>query len=256
MGSRRAEFSKRAATRACHDGSGGSGGVSAVQHRLSAGRIPEKHVLAPPINLVFLCGFLLLVANGVLCNSPTRPLRFHVLKWVIQNRAIMPKAESSSRPSSPTKGSPSKRSRGITVPSFINVPYGIPASKLKLPALWTGKHKEESPKPKPTLFVTSIPKGKPPSGIFVSDDIFRLGQSETDSLAPDTSMEHALPASSPEVMDEDHPPFDFEDLRKALDDSALSSGLVGILRRTRDPRGKAKRSLRIGRSAPAEGCKS
>lgn len=141
----------------------------------------------------------------------------------------MPKAESSSRPSSPIKGSPKKRSRGLAVSSFIAVPYGVPASKVKLPALWTGKAHDEPPKGKPPLFVTSIPKGELPKGIFVSDDIFRLGQGETDSVAQDAPVEQMPSASTPEAMDEDYPKFDLEELRKALDDSALSSGLVSPL---------------------------
>ncbi|KIO20783.1 hypothetical protein M407DRAFT_29579 [Tulasnella calospora MUT 4182] len=151
----------------------------------------------------------------------------------------MPKAESSSRSSSPTKGSPNKRTRGLAVPSFINVPYGVPASNVKLPALWTPKRNEEPPKQKPPLFVTSIPKGEPPKGIFVSDDIFRVGQAEAEAeaVAPEPSNEHTPSASSTEAMDEDFPQFNFDDLKEALDDSALSSGL-GDLPKVKDAIGE------------------
>ncbi|KAG8929550.1 hypothetical protein FRC01_004157 [Tulasnella sp. 417] len=136
----------------------------------------------------------------------------------------MPKAESASRSSSLTKGSPIKRSYGVPLPPLVHVPYGVPSNKVKVAPHWIGKRKEEPPKTKPPLFVTSIRKGEPPKGIFLSDDIF-AEQAEVESGMPDHPDDSTALPNSPEPMDEDGPDFNMDDLKEALNDSILSSGL-------------------------------
>lgn len=141
----------------------------------------------------------------------------------------MPKAESTSRSSSPTKGSPSKRSYRVALPSIVNIPYGVPLNKVKVASNWTAGQDKERPKHKPPLFVTSIPKRDPPNGIFLSEDIFYTGPAGVERSPPDHSGTDATLPSPPDLMDEDAPNFNMEDLKDALDDSVLFSGLVRVL---------------------------
>lgn len=140
----------------------------------------------------------------------------------------MPKAEPTSRSSSPTKGSPIKRSYRVALPSIVSIPYGVPSNKVKVASHWTGRQNEEEPKHKPTLFVTSIPKQDPPSAIFLSEDIFHPQRAEVERSPPDHSGADATLPKSPDPMDEDAPSFNMDDLNDALDDSALCSGLVRV----------------------------
>ncbi|KAG9042715.1 hypothetical protein FS837_010478 [Tulasnella sp. UAMH 9824] len=138
----------------------------------------------------------------------------------------MPKAEPTSRSSSPVKGSPNKRSYRVALPSMVNIPYGVPLSKVKVASHWTARQNEERPKRKPPLFVSSIPNPDLPSGIFLSSDIFHEAErTEVETSAPDYTDPDTTFPHPPDPTDEDVPNFNMDDLKDALDDSALCSGL-------------------------------
>lgn len=168
-----------------------------------------------------------LVSSCVLCkfSQPLLPLQSACYEAFTNT---MPKAEGSSRSSSPTKGSPSKRSHRAGLPSLIGIPYGTAASKVKQPTAWAPRHTEEATNRKAPLFVSSIPVGKLPDGVFFSDDVFRAPRDGASSSKLQADEEPSSADQSTLDMDEDLDSYDFESLKEALDDAALSSGLVSV----------------------------